>query len=578
MIEEKKIFYGLVMFSILIFFIGLYVYDNNNPRPYLFKHALDINYKIEINITNQTIRELYNYTVNKDNKYRMLYRYWDIPIAINRISKGLIIISNQSSNSFYIKDFNGKVYADPSIYNLVKEHSFKNEIGIANPKYFKNGDYYFTYEAILLPPIYRDDSFDYINLKLADKHLPYREVKIIINDPQQRIINISKHFNGEITRKGDQYIIKTASSKNGLIEMSFLLKRNSFTGDIQSTKDIEKRFREEQERIKTYLAFLRVKKIFHNIILLLLLIFPLILIILYNKYGTEKFFVIPKMIHFVPSKKKPWIVNLLFNGDSAKIDKNGFISTLLDFYNRKIIDIHPYKARELLKTNEYVKIKIINQPKELDEYESKVFNLLKNYSTNNVFDIRKIKTDLRFDPYFRKEFFKLLSYKDKKLVNQYIENKVVPIASTIFGIMLVTFIIFFLMKILDLFLILFMIDLALLVFSPYQLFGRWRGNYYREYLQWQSFRNFLKNLATINKKEIQDISVWKEFLIYGTALGVGERVAKTMKELNISTDELRIYPFLVLSINRSYEAMATNSKGGGFGIGSGFGGGGAGGR
>ncbi len=578
MIDEKKIFYGLVVISIIIFFIGLYVHDNNNPNPYIFKHSLDIDYKIEINIDNQTIKETYNYEVNKDNKYRMLYRYWKIPIALTKIPKGLIITHNQSSNNFYVKDYTGRVYANPSIYNLVKQLSFNNEVGIANPNYFKKGKYYFTYQAIILPTIYRDNSFDYLNLKLADEHFPYRSVEIIINDPQQEIVNISRHFEGEIERKGDQYIIKTSSPKNELIELSFLLKRDSLKGDIELIRDIEKRFSDEQEEVKIYLNKLKIKKAFHNTILFLLLIFPFILIIIYNKYGKERFFTVPEMIHFIPSKKKPWIVNLLFNGDSAKTDKNAFIATLLDFYNKKIIDIQPYKQKGLLKTNKYVKIRIINQPRELDEYESRVFNLIKKYSINNVFDTRRIKTELKYDLYFRETFFEILSYSDKGLVNQYIENKIRPVASIIFVLLLLTLIALTFIGHVDLFLIFLILDISLLMFSPYQLFGRWRKDYYKEYLQWQSFRNFLKKLATINKKEIQDIVVWKEFLIYGTALGVGDKVAKAMKELNIDTDEVRIYPILVLSINNAYASVNTHSSSGSFGVGGGFGGGGAGGR
>ena len=93
---------------------------------------------------------------------------------------------------------------------------------------------------------------------------------------------------------------------------------------------------------------------------------------------------------------------------------------------------------------------------------------------------------------------------------------------------------------------------------------------------WDSFARFLKSLAKINKQQVQDIAIWKEWLIYGTALGVGEQVVKAMKNLNIAMNEVWFYPVLHNSMRGLY--MSSSSSGHGSGFGSGFGGGGAGGR
>ena len=83
-------------------------------------------------------------------------------------------------------------------------------------------------------------------------------------------------------------------------------------------------------------------------------------------------------------------------------------------------------------------------------------------------------------------------------------------------------------------------------------------------------------MAQLKKYELQDLSIWKEWLVYATALGVGEKVANAMKELNINVAEARYYPFMIYSfvhINRTYQAAYAPKGGGG-----GFGGSGAGGR
>lgn len=48
----------------------------------------------------------------------------------------------------------------------------------------------------------------------------------------------------------------------------------------------------------------------------------------------------------------------------------------------------------------------------------------------------------------------------------------------------------------------------------------------------------MKDFASIKKYAPRDIAIWQEWLVYGTALGVGNVVVKAMKVLNIYTPEL----------------------------------------
>ena len=116
--------------------------------------------------------------------------------------------------------------------------------------------------------------------------------------------------------------------------------------------------------------------------------------------------------------------------------------------------------------------------------------------------------------------------------------------------------------------------------TPSTLFGRWKGEYYKEKLEWDAFRKFLSDMAMMKKYLPEDVVVWKEWLIYGTALGVGENVIKAMNALNVvipdvSTASSVYYSFH--SVNSSVASAYSAATGGGGG-GGGFGGGGAGGR
>jgi uncharacterized membrane protein len=118
---------------------------------------------------------------------------------------------------------------------------------------------------------------------------------------------------------------------------------------------------------------------------------------------------------------------------------------------------------------------------------------------------------------------------------------------------------------------------------PSTLFGHWKGDTYREKLQWDAFANFLSDLALMRQYSPADLSMWGEWLIYGTAMGVGDKVEKALKEFDITLPET-VLPATGTGIRAAFIPVlffSPPSRGGGgaggFG-GGGFGGGGVGGR
>jgi uncharacterized membrane protein len=114
---------------------------------------------------------------------------------------------------------------------------------------------------------------------------------------------------------------------------------------------------------------------------------------------------------------------------------------------------------------------------------------------------------------------------------------------------------------------------------PSTLFGRWAKGVYKEKREWDAFRNFLSDLSQLRKYSIEDLSVWGSWLVYGTALGVGDKVAEAMKALNVkldaapilSTTRTHFHPMIVATIS-----SPSGSGGGGRGGGGGSHGGGGG--
>jgi uncharacterized membrane protein len=124
--------------------------------------------------------------------------------------------------------------------------------------------------------------------------------------------------------------------------------------------------------------------------------------------------------------------------------------------------------------------------------------------------------------------------------------------------------------------------------APTALFGQWRIDYYKEKLEWDAFRTFLSDFASIQKYAPEDLNMWKEWLIYGTALGVGDKVAKAMEQLQVRVPDVNATAAMYMPLYfghafRMSTPVATGAGpggfgGGGFGAGGGFGGGGGGAR
>lgn len=79
---------------------------------------------------------------------------------------------------------------------------------------------------------------------------------------------------------------------------------------------------------------------------------------------------------------------------------------------------------------------------------------------------------------------------------------------------------------------------------PSTLLGRWRGNLYEERCRWDAFRALLVDFALIRESAPKDLSLWGDWLVYGIALGVGDRVIEAMKDLKIEIPEADLAPAL----------------------------------
>ena len=87
----------------------------------------------------------------------------------------------------------------------------------------------------------------------------------------------------------------------------------------------------------------------------------------------------PASLSYVPNKRKPWQVNLIFKGDPFDFDKDGFYATILNLHRQDLVEILSDEANDL-------KIRLLKEPADAeDDYERSVLNFLHKDAVDGVF-------------------------------------------------------------------------------------------------------------------------------------------------------------------------------------------------
>lgn len=135
---------------------------------------------------------------------------------------------------------------------------------------------------------------------------------------------------------------------------------------------------------------------------------------------------------------------------------------------------------------------------------------------------------------------------------------------------------------------------AFLLIYPFTITKRTlKGN--DHYYKWKAFKRFLLDFGRFNEKELPEIALWDKYLVYAAALGIADKVSKTMqirvKDFGDDVYIMPIYTHLHLhnairtnitktinqTITTANSKIATSNRSSGSGFGGGFSGGGFGG-
>lgn len=336
------------------------------------------------------ISEEYTYIVRNDGEWRMLFRSWKVPLVYSGYSsvryledKEFVNLLNIESDDGipYIKDIGGYVFTindlNRSLVEEIGSKAYTNEVGIVSKlnslqgseelRYFAKGKYKFK---VVYSPHYickKDSEHSHINITLADEHLYYKGVKIVVRDTKGIIEGVYPHLSGgSMIKKGNEYIITGFSPSDRIVGVEILMKSIPIWGVEEDESNVG-----AETLLVNYLeiSLSILKQIMMYVVLACIIFSPIYALFIYYKYGRESFTVVPRYISYIPNKnEKPWKVNLLFVKNPETTEKEAFFATLWDLERRGLITVLG-QSIDLRKALE-------NKDK-LDVYEKRVIEVLR---------------------------------------------------------------------------------------------------------------------------------------------------------------------------------------------------------
>ena len=560
---------------------------------YGFDHIADLMNGWEVNSysatleSNGTFYEQYSYHINSGGKYHMLYRSWDTHVDYVPSGKCVIPLNMSAEPSQgligYSRSHSGEIRTYGGLSDgYLLEKSKNDEVGFYAPGGFHAGDYVLNYSYRIYPTIHYDGHLYLLKFVFKDSGGSYGDIKIRIHD-NGTVKGVWAPAFLDVKKEGDYWVIDGCDSY-GMDIKGYIVMTNISAmshANIKRVDDVmaEVNSANMQDTAGYYLLYIP-----YVAIKWIIYLFPAFFVAAYVKFGREKrAYGTAKRRITPPVRRKPWIVNLVFGKECEATDWNAYLATILDLKRQGKISMD----------SEGIKILDDNTD---DIYERRVFRLMKRLSdSSGMFRPEKIKeavNKLKYDDPKYKEFEELTKnlrddkellkicpdylWTPKKLMRRLMAIPIVLVlAPAIPMFVLREYAIFSLL--IMMFSIFFLIDIGLAYWHP-SLLGRWKGDYYGEKLEWDSFAETISDKKFMQENALRNGSLWEDWIIYGTAMGKRTSVKKAMEEAGV--DISTIYPDddYISSIAFIYVGGVSSSSGTAGGVGGGFGGGGAGAR
>ena len=596
--DKKQLISITLLFLIFISTLPAVSFAEDD-RSYSIKQA-DIDLFVQENGMLK-VKEKYYYSFS--GTYNGVYR--DIPIKPGERIENIKILTDGAYSSYQLID-NGDT-------QRIKVFLYSDSLK-TSPITSRNVEVTIEYDFINVIKIYNDiGELQYklwgeewevdVNKINANIHLNSSEgVKYWLNPP---------YFVQKDNWNGSTLQIETGPISTGnFMEVRLAIPLSQFSGPIFARRVNEDGLATMEKIQQDYQNEINFKTFLYSILAVLMIISIIIPVLIYLKYGRE-----PKSNYNaeyereLPTNDPPAMINALsgkgFGKNVGEPNMDGFQATIMDLINRKYLTIVDAEPDKKGKKSINLKMNEISHD-DLNKFEKDVIRFLNNFKYDGVISLDKMKKDLKnrenaksfksiYDLWRADLKTEFLS--GEKLKKFFIDtgNKYMKLYGII--AVIVAGVAFFLSisdtlpaanYILTASIVLGVVGIISLVLPP-KIAGRWTV-YGVEYdAKWQNFKRFIKDFSLIKEYPPESVAVWNQYLVYATALGVADKVRKSM-EMSLPSDDLNrsdIYLFhyyggYVLLSSTLNSGMATANQGdggsggvGGVGGGSGGGGGGA---
>lgn len=482
-------------------------------------------------------------------------------------------------------------------YGVYKENlnTFGNSYLIYNPS--SSGKFFYIEYVITNLAVVHNDVAEIGWNIFTDLNEDVQNLEVTVNIPNNASeLRVWAHgpLTGNIEIKNKNKFVLTLNGlyANEDVDTRFVFDKN-IINSMKTTKvnaldkiikvETEKAIKANQEREALEKKLMLQKLIVISVSAIYLLILVALLIKFYLKYDRElKSDFNQKYFRDIPSNYPPTTVGYLFN---KKISSNDLSATILALINEHVISIEGnnknnykfiYKNKEANLTESQKKlIELVFDGKEAILLEDFKKNAKKNYSSFLA----------KYDSWKRMVTKEAINenFYEKRKIGWYI---IYIILGVILG--------YFMLSWSFLSVICIIASILSLIYIISSNKKTKKGN--DDFVKWKALKNFMQDFSIIDKRQLPEVNLWGQYLVYAVSLGCADKLAKDMairvKEFNDVHYNSTLYnPSDIVMLNnfnhiindsvisainsaRTAESVANSSISSGSGFGGGFSGGG----
>ena len=582
-----------VYIVISLILVGITIYSISSAqtinRSYSIPSAnIDLNVEDNGNLyVNETIHYHFNGT------YNGVYR--NIPLKNNQNLTNVHVNVSGAYYKYEVNDVKNQKHITVFLYS---------DSAMTQPISNKDIDVNYEYTFLHVVKFYNDIAELQYKIWGEEWGVPVGRVNAVVHVKSNEGVNYwlnPSYLTENASWQGSTFtVVSTPIPKNSWFEVRMVIPKDQFTsysnGQVVSgngLNDIEN----IQQNYTIWINFQEALYLILPVLIFLSMIYPFS-IFYRSRKGKSKFN--KECNGEIPEKESPAIVNAIYaSKDVGNPDLNGFMATIMDLIKRRYILIDHYPEDEedelILKINHR---KTINH---LKSFEKQILSFLKEFERNQTIHVNEMGKYLE-KGHFQKRYSDWGKSVTKRL-NHAVLRDIFTENSNI-GILIYGF-----SALLGSLLLIattyrnpvpnsiysFYAGIPLLIVSIMSLAttsktkGQWTDYGQECKSKWMAFKRYVQNSNSMQKTASHHS--FDDYLIYGTALGVGDNVLKSLNK-SFSTEELANSPVFAWYNSNDYQYLKTTmvsftgiygaihahtSYGNDWGGSGGFGGGGAGG-